>query len=543
MLDSLPAWQQLTSLSQSNLPSLKQLFAENTQRFDEYSLRAPGLFLDFSKNLLTDDAFAALMQLARECDVASGVRDMFSGEAVNGTERRSALHVALRGSDSLLHESMRGLPEVIKRAAQRQKAIAEQVRSGEWVGATGQAITDVVNIGIGGSDLGPAVVTEVLECVGGPNLHCLSSIDAQAVAGLLAGLNPETTLFIVVSKSFTTMETSTNAAQVLKWLLRSGISRPDAYAHHFIAVTGKTKRAEAEGYLPENVLPIWDWIGGRYSLWSSVGLAINIAVGNEGFDELLRGAAAMDKHYLEAPFEENMPVILAMLGVWYLNFLDAPTIAIFPYIEGMKSFPSYLQQLDMESNGKCIQRNGEHVNYMTAPIVWGGRGSVCQHSCMQLMHQGTHIIPADFIVPRKARTDDENDQSLHRILLANCIAQTRALMEGRSAADVSRALAEQGHPGERINELLPHQIMPGNRPSNTLLLDDMSPYSLGALIALYEHKVYTQSLVWGVNAFDQWGVELGKLMANEAAVLLANDQELDHLDDSTRGLLSMCRDS
>lgn len=538
-----PAWEALTKLGNLGVPTLHELFDQSPSRFSEFSVSASGLFLDYSKNLVTSEVMRSLISLAHECKVDDGIQEMFSGVAVNSTERRSALHVALRGSDNLLPPSLSALSDVIKMGLSRQKAIAEQVRQGVWTGCSGADIKDVVNIGIGGSDLGPAVVTEVLECSGGPNLHCLSSIDAKAVNELLDGLDPTTTLFIVVSKSFTTMETSTNAVHALKWLCASGMTREQAFQHHLIAVTGKIRRAEAEGYLPENILPIWDWVGGRYSLWSSVGLAINIAVGNKAYDELLQGAADMDAHYLNTPLENNMPVIMAMLGVWYLNFLNAPTVAIFPYIEGMKSFPAYLQQLDMESNGKSIRRDGTQVTYTTAPIVWGGRGSVCQHSCMQLMHQGTHTIPADFIVPKKARTEDEQDQELHRILLANCIAQTRALMEGRSAEDVQRSLAEQGHPIEHIDELLPHQIMPGNRPSNTLLLDDMSPHSLGALIALYEHKVYTQSLIWNVNPFDQWGVELGKSMATEAAALLNNDEQLDHLDPSTQGLLSICREA
>jgi glucose-6-phosphate isomerase len=464
---------------------------------------------------------------------------MFAGARINTTEDRAVLHTALRNRCTAPVEvdGQDVMPQV-REVLARIGAFAERVRSGAWTGYSGEAITDVVNIGIGGSDLGPAMVCQALAAQGHPRLttHFVSNVDGDHLAGVLARVNPARTLFIVASKTFTTIETMTNAASARAWFLASGAGEADI-AGHFVAVSTNTARAAEFGIAPANCFGFWDWVGGRYSLWSAVGLPIAIWVGRDNFEALLEGAHAMDRHFAEAPLAANMPVIMGLLGVWYRGFFGAASLCVAPYAQALARLPAYLQQLEMESNGKSVTLAGAAVATTTCPVIWGEPGTNGPHAFFQLLHQGTDLIPVDFIAPLKASHGLKNH---HRLLLANCIAQSKALMVGKTADEVRAELAAQGLGGEALESLVPHRVFPGNRPSNTLLLPELSPKAIGALIALYEHKVFVQSVIWGINAFDQWGVELGKQIASRIGEELAGCQPGEH-DVSTQGLISLAR--
>lgn len=518
---------------------LRDEFANDPHRFQRFSVELDGLLLDYSKNLLTEDTRRLLLALARDADLEGWRERMFSGERVNDSEQRAALHAALRSSEPepLLVDGA-DVRQQVRDTLARVEALAAGIRDGSYRGYDGSAISDVIHIGIGGSDLGPRLVVQALaERHDGPRIHFISNIDGTELADCIARLRPETTLVVVVSKSFTTLETRANAEAVKRWFLRMGAG-PDAVRRHFVAVSSNLEQAHDFGIVPERLFPIWDWVGGRYSLWSAVGLPIAIACGMPAFRELLAGAEAMDRHFQDAPLEQNLPVLLGLLGIWYTDFMGLATQAVIPYSERLRQLPAYLQQLEMESNGKLVDRTGERVDYATVPVLWGQTGTVGQHAFFQALHQGTQPVPTDFIGIAKPLKGYEH---LHELLMANLFAQTEALMRGQTAEEARRQLEAQGLPAERIEALLPFHVFPGNRPSTTILLRDLSPRTLGMLIALYEHKVFTQSVIWRLNAFDQWGVELGKRLADGLLPALRDGQELEAHDASTRGLVERYR--
>lgn len=539
--DRAEAWQALSEhhAAIAQVP-MAEWFSRDPQRFDRYSLEAAGLFLDYSKNRVDDRAFQLLTGLARASGLEQRRAAMFAGERINTTENRAVLHVALRDRGrhnpaAIGHDVLQEIGDVRERAY----AFCRRVCLGEWRGHTGKPITDIVNIGIGGSDLGPRMVCEALKAFAHPRLsmHFVANVDGAALSDVLVKADPETTLFIVASKTFTTIETLTNARSAKAWLLSAGALESEI-ARHFVAVSTNTAEVTAFGIDPANMFGFWDWVGGRYSLWSSIGLPIMLSIGPEAFDQLLDGAHAMDVHFRTAPLEANMPVVMAMLGVWYRNFCGAASLAVLPYSEHLHRLPAYLQQLDMESNGKSTTRDGLAVRHATGPVVWGEPGTNGQHAFFQLLHQGTDLIPIDFIAavePTHGLADH------HRLLLANCLAQSSALLRGRSADEVRAELVRGGLSEDEIERLVAHRTFTGNRPSNTILMDRLDPAALGALIALYEHKVFVQGTVWNLNSFDQWGVELGKTVASEIEIALRGAVPLGRgsakLDGSTAGLL------
>ena len=519
--------------------NMLDLFAADAQRAGRYSFEAAGLFLDYSKNRIDEDAFAALFELARTSGVESRREAMFAGERINVTENRSVLHTALRdqSSEKLIVEGNEILGP-IRAVRARVAAFAERVRAGQWLGRTGKSITDVVNIGIGGSDLGPRMVCEALRAFAHPRLrmHFVANIDGAALADVLAGVDPERTLFIVASKTFTTIETLTNARSARTWFLAGGAKESDV-AKHFAAVSTNTEAVKAFGIDPDNMFPFWDWVGGRYSLWSSIGLSIVISIGAENFEKLLAGAHAMDEHFRTAPLARNMPVVLALLGIWYRNIFNAASMAVLPYSEHLQRLPAYLQQLDMESNGKSVTLEGAAVDHATGPIIWGEPGTNGQHAFFQLLHQGTQLVPIDFILPvNPTHTLREH----HDLLVANCLAQSSALMEGKSVGQVKKEMSASNAATADIERLAMHRSFPGNRPSNTILIAQLDPAALGSLIALYEHKVFVQGVIWNINSFDQWGVELGKVVATKIGMMIHEGKVADDADASTRGLLQRC---
>lgn len=516
---------------------MRDMFAENPERFDRFSLKFNDILLDYSKNIIDQSTMDLLLQLAEESGVRDWVRRMFAGEPINHTEDRAVLHTALRAP---LHDSTTvGLPYInlmVHQELDRVEKISEAVRSRRWRGVTGQAITDVVNIGIGGSDLGPKMVTEALHPYALHDLHnhFVSNLDENLIHDTLENLRPETTLFIVSSKSFRTVETKVNAETAIEWFQREYPGQ-DAMQRHFLAVTTNPEAAQELGIPADNILNIWDWVGGRYSLWSAIGLPIAIAVGMDNFRELLRGAYEMDQHFLTAEPSRNMPMILGLLGIWYNNFFHAQTHAILPYDEHMEEFPAYLQQADMESNGKSVDRDGLEVGYSTGPIIFGGIGNKGQHAFYQLLHQGTKMIPCDFLAPI---TDYSCILRHHRPLMANVFAQTKALMEGRDSEEAKAEMKRQGADEETIRRLLPYKVFKGNKPTNTLLFKTLDPKTLGTLIALYEHKVFVQGAIWNLNSFDQWGVELGKELAGSIEGDLNDAEPVNKHDSSTNGLIN-----
>ena len=492
------------------------LFARDPERSRSFSIEACGLLLDYSKNPLTAETRRLLIAAAEDASVPAQIGAMFEGRRINVTENRAALHTALRNCSDrpVLMDGKDVMPE-IRAVLSRMKAMAEQVRGGVARGATGQAFKDVVNIGIGGSDLGPLMVTTALRPYASPGLrvHFVSNVDGAHLAATLAGLNPETTLFIVSSKTFTTQETLANAKSAREWLLtKLASSGPEAavIGQHFAAVSTNLEATSSFGINPERVFGFWDWVGGRYSLWSAIGLPIALAVGYENFEALLAGGFDMDEHFRTTPLDRNMPALAALVGLWHGDFLGHPTHAVLPYAQDLLYLPAFLQQLDMESNGKQVDRSGVRVDYATGPVIWGAPGTNGQHAFFQHLHQGTQATPADFIVPANS---SDTFPLHHDMLLANCIAQGEALLKGKTAGEVRAELGGKGMSGEDLERQIPHRVFPGNRPSNTIVMNRLDPRSLGALIAFYEHKVFVQGAIWNINSFDQWGVELGKQLA------------------------------
>ena len=520
---------------------MRDLFGGDPERFEQMSLQTCGILLDYSKNRITRDSVGKLLDLANGADVVGWIRRMFSGDRLNNTEGRAVLHVALRNRSNqpIWVDGQDIMPEV-NRILEKMESFTNAVRGGDWKGFTGKAITDVVNIGIGGSNLGPLMVVDALKpyCSEGPRAHFVSNVDPNHIEDTLKPLDPETSLFIVCSKTFTTQETLANAHAARNWLLQA-LGQETAVARHFVAVSTNAEAVQKFGINLDNMFEIWDWVGGRFSLWSAIGLPIALAIGMDKFYELLDGAHEMDRHFAETDqLSENMPVILALLGVWYVNFVGARTHAVLPYDQHLRFLPAYLQQADMESNGKRVTRHGYPVDYATGPVVWGAAGTDGQHAFYQLIHQGTQLVPCDFIAPVSSHST-LGDQ--HQILLANFIAQSEALMNGRSAEEARAELEASGLPPAAALDLLPHKVFPGNRPSNSILFDRLTPRRLGALIALYEHKIFVQGIIWRVNSFDQWGVELGKQLADVVlGELTGTIKPADH-DGSTRELVKYCR--
>lgn len=523
---------------------MRELFAADPKRFEKYSLTKDfgdgDFLLDFSKNIVDDKTMKLLFDLARACDVEGGRDAMFNGSKINTTEGRAVLHVALRNRSNkpIIVDGKDVMPEVNNTLA-RIKTFTESVRNGEWKGYTGKVITDVVNIGIGGSDLGPLMVTEALKPYAGAlNVHFVSNIDGTHLAEVTKKLSPETTLFIVASKTFTTQETITNATSAKKWLLDSA-KDDTAVAKHFAALSTNGDAVSKFGIDTNNMFGFWDWVGGRYSLWSAIGTSIALYIGFDNFEALLSGAHAVDNHFTSTPLEQNIPVILALIGVWYNNFYGTETHALLPYDQYLHRFAAYFQQGDMESNGKGTTRDGKECELSTGPIVWGEPGTNGQHAFYQLIHQGKKIVPCDFIAPVNSQNPIAANKH-HTILLSNYLAQTEALMLGKPEETVRKEL-EGTLSGEALEALVPHKVFKGNRPTNSILMNKLTPYNLGALIALYEHKIFTQGWIWNINSFDQWGVELGKQLAKAIQPELAGNEPVTSHDSSTNGLINFIK--
>ncbi len=534
----LPAWQALAQHRQEwESLKLRDLFAHDPERFKRFSLTlGEDLLLDFSKNLITDKTLGLLVQLAEQGGLAARIQAMFNGDKINLTEDRAVLHMALRNrSGRPIYVDGQDVMPKVRRVLDKVRAFTEQVRSGQWRGFSGKPITDVVNLGIGGSDLGPRMVTCALTPYHKQDLkvHFVANVDEADLLQVLRGLNQETALFLVASKTFTTQETLVNARSAREWLLAGARGDKKAIARHFVAISTNREAVRAFGIDPENMFEFWDWVGGRYSLWSAVGLAIALAVGMERFEELLEGAYEVDEHFRTAPFSRNLPVIMGLLGVWYSNFFGAKSYAILPYDQSLRYFPDHLQQLDMESNGKRVDLTGKPVTYATSPIVWGQVGTLSQHSFFQLLHQGTHLVPCDFLVAAESHYELGEH---HAILLANCLAQAEALMKGKTEEEALAELAPLGLAEDKLKLLAAAKTFPGNRPSNVLLFRKLTPKVLGSLIALYEHKVFVQGTIWNINSFDQMGVELGKELAKAILPELSGEKIGEH-DASTSALI------
>lgn len=537
---ALPAYSQLKAhFEATQQQQLRDLFAENPDRFSQFSLRFEEMLVDFSKNRVTAETMTLLRQLAEQADLQDAIGKMFSGDKINGTEGRAVLHIALRNraNTPILVDGTDVMPEV-NAVLDHMKTFTGQIRSGEWKGFSGEAITDVVNIGIGGSDLGPVMVTEALKPYADDKklrVHFVSNVDGVHIYETLQQVRPETTLFLIASKTFTTQETMANANSARQWFLDNGGSEPDI-AKHFAALSTNKKEVEKFGIDSANMFGFWDWVGGRYSLWSAIGLSIALYIGFDNFEELLTGAQAMDDHFRTAPLEENIPATLALLGIWYNNFYGAQTEAILPYDQYMHRFAAYFQQGDMESNGKSVDRDGSPVDYQTGPIIWGEPGTNGQHAFYQLIHQGTKLIPCDFIAPAISHRPMGNH---HAMLLSNFFAQTEALMNGKTEEEAADELRKTGKSDEEIKAVAPFKAFSGNRPTNSILIKEITPRSLGSLIALYEHKIFTQGVIWNIFSFDQWGVELGKQLAGKILPELEGDAPVSSHDSSTNGLINM----
>jgi len=533
-------WAELSSHQQASAKThLRDLFANDPKRVESLTLSFDGIHYDFSKQRVTTETLGLLVKLAKEARVADRAERMFAGDKINVSEGRSVLHVALRRSTGPFPgRQFDVMPEVLA-TRERMAEFAERLRAGKCLGHKGMPIRDVVNIGIGGSDLGPKMMGQALRAMSHPTLgvHYISNLDGAQLAPLLQTLDPRTTLFIVVSKTFTTQETMLNANTARAWL-RANLGEELVSENHFAAVSSKPERAVQFGVSKDLVFPIWDWVGGRYSLWSAVGLALMVAIGPHAFNEMLQGAERMDEHFRTTPFERNLPVIMALIGIWNTNFLGASTLSMLPYNESLKYFPSFLQQLEMESNGKSVSIGGEALDYSTCPIVWGELGNNGQHAFFQLLHQGGRIVPCDFIAA--ARSDYPLPEH-QEALLSNCFAQSAALAFGRTAEEVRAGLEKEQMSAKEIDDLVPHRVFAGNQPSSTLLLNSLNPATLGSLVALYEHKVFVQGVIWGINSFDQWGVELGKAVASRILPAVYDAELAKSLDASTQGLLSFCR--
>jgi len=545
-----PAWTALARHREAMATvHVRDLFAGDPQRFQRFSVEACGILLDYSKNRINAETLELLLALARQ-EAVAGWRDrLFEGETINTTEGRAVLHPALRNrSGRPMCTGGADVMPAVNLVLRRIGRFVDAVRFGAWTGHTGRQIKDVVNIGIGGSDLGPHMVTESLRPYHHPDLRVrfVSNVDGTHLIDTLDWLDPETTLFVIASKTFTTQETMANAYSARTWFLDEGGSE-EAIARHFVAVSTNRKAVHDFGIDPANMFEFWDWVGGRFSLWSAIGLPIALSIGMDRFEQLLSGAEAMDEHFRTAALGENLPVLMALLGVWYTNFWDAPAHAVLPYDQYLALLPAYLQQADMESNGKSVDRDGNPVDYATGPIVFGDAGTNGQHAFYQLIHQGTRLIPADFLAAVESQNPLLGEFGWHHdILLSHCLAQTEALMRGRTAAEAEREMTEQGLKPEAIAALLPYKVFAGNRPTNTLLYQKLDPYTLGALVALYEHKIFVQGVLWGINSFDQWGVELGKKLAapllNELAESDPDVAEVSGYDSSTGGLIAWIRE-
>ncbi|WP_097735101.1 glucose-6-phosphate isomerase [Escherichia coli] len=532
------AWQALQKhFDEMKDVTIADLFAKDGDRFSKFSATfGDQMLVDYSKNRITEETLAKLQDLAKECDLAGAIKSMFSGEKINRTENRAVLHVALRNRSNtpILVDGKDVMPEV-NAVLEKMKTFSEAIISGEWKGYTGKAITDVVNIGIGGSDLGPYMVTEALRPYKNHlNMHFVSNVDGTHIAEVLKKVNPETTLFLVASKTFTTQETMTNAHSARDWFLKAAGDEKHV-AKHFAALSTNAKAVGEFGIDTANMFEFWDWVGGRYSLWSAIGLSIVLSIGFDNFVELLSGAHAMDKHFSTTPAEKNLPVLLALIGIWYNNFFGAETEAILPYDQYMHRFAAYFQQGNMESNGKYVDRNGNVVDYQTGPIIWGEAGTNGQHAFYQLIHQGTKMVPCDFIAPAITHNPLSDH---HQKLLSNFFAQTEALAFGKSREVVEQEYRDQGKDPATLDYVVPFKVFEGNRPTNSILLREITPFSLGALIALYEHKIFTQGVILNIFTFDQWGVELGKQLANRILPELKDDKEISSHDSSTNGLIN-----
>jgi glucose-6-phosphate isomerase len=517
---------------------MRDLFAQDRERFERFSIYLDDLLFDFSKNRITAETIDLLIALAKKAKLEQQIKAMFSGEKINLTENRAVLHTALRaGTERRVKVDGQNVMPAIYKVKKRIHEVSEDVRTGRWKGFTGKPIADIVNIGIGGSDLGPMMVTEALRPYWqkGLNAHFVSNIDGTHLAQTLRSIDPETTLFIVASKTFTTQETLTNAHSARKWLV-DALNDEKAIAHHFVALSTNREAVQSFGIDPNNMLEFWDWVGGRYSLWSAIGLSIALMVGMDNFEELLAGARDIDEHLCTAPFNRNIPVVMALLGVWYANFFNARSHAVLPYDQSMYRFAAHLQQVDMESNGKGVDRNGNPITeYTTGPIVWGEPGTNGQHAFYQMIHQGTQLIPADFLIPIETHNPLGDH---HKKLISNFFAQTEALMKGKTGEEVQRELSGAGLDPDKIERLLPHKVFEGNRPTNSLIFRKLTPRTLGRLVAIYEHKTFVQGVIWNINSFDQWGVELGKQLAKAILPELDGSQPVSSHDSSTNGLIN-----
>ncbi len=539
---ALPAWQKLEDNRQQLADqSLRQLFASDPQRFENFSLQLNDLLFDYSKNLLDSRTLELLAQLADQSELRTKIDALFTGEKVNTSERRAALHTALRnrGDRQVSCDGQNVMPQV-RGVLEQMRTFVRAVRSGAWRGYNGQPIRDIVNIGIGGSDLGPLMVTEALKPYGRADLRChfVSNVDASHLCEVLKRIDPATSLFLIASKTFTTQETLANAHSARRWFL--GAAKDERQiAKHFVAISTSREKVVEFGIDPANMFAFWDWVGGRYSLWSAIGLSIALAIGMENFEQLQEGAYRVDEHFRSAPWRENIPVMMGLIGLWNSNFLDAESQAILPYDQYLHRFPAYLQQADMESNGKRVTQDGRDVNWSTGPIIWGEPGTNGQHAFYQLIHQGTRLIPCDFLVAANSHNPLASHQ---QILLSNVLAQSEALMTGKTADEVRAEMEAAGVTTAEIERLLPHRVFPGNRPSNTFLYRQLDPQTLGMLIALYEHKIFVQASIWQINPFDQWGVELGKQLAQKILPELEPDAMPGDHDGSTLGLIAKIRE-
>ncbi len=535
---SLASWQTLVEHAQQmKQERMSDMFKQNPKRFDEFSLKLSPFLLDYSKNLINDKTMSNLLALAKACDIEGWREKMFSGERINPTEDRSVLHIALRNqTQKPITLDGKNINEDVQQALNQMKSFSDKVRQGVWKGYSGKSITDVVSIGVGGSNLGPQMVTEALEeySDNAVNVHYVSNVDGTQIANVLRPLTPETTLFIVSSKTFTTTETMTNAKTAMHWLVASSFD-PAAIAKHFVAVSSNKEKATAFGIEEENIFDMWDWVGGRFSLWSAIGLPIAISLGFDNFVELLEGANEIDNHFYKAPLEQNAPVILALLSLWNCTFLGAQSQVILPYDQALHMLPAYLQQAEMESNGKSVNWQGDSIDYPTVPTIWGEIGINGQHAFYQYLHQSNNIVPADFIGSVESTTPVKGH---HQTLMANFFAQTQALMQGVDETQIRKELKAKGNTQAYIDKVAPHKVHKGNRPSNTILMQRISPRAIGSLIALYEHKIFTQGILLQICSFDQWGVELGKGLANNIEAELAKNTVSETHDSSTQGLMS-----
>ena len=535
---STKAWKLLQDhAKQIKAKHLKQLFAEDTDRFQKFSFELEDVVFDFSKNIITDETIRLLLQLAEECKVKNAITSMFEGDFINQTEKRSVLHVALRNfSGKPVYSAGKNIMDDVQKVQQQMKTFCNKVHSGEWRGYTGKKIKYIVNIGIGGSDLGPLMVTEALKPYWKEDIqpYFVSNVDATHIAEALKKINAEETLFLVASKTFTTQETMTNAHTARNWFLETAGDEAHI-AKHFVALSTNEKDVVKFGIDKQNMFEFWDWVGGRYSLWSAIGLSIALTVGYENFEQLLKGAYTVDEHFNNSGLDKNIPVWMALIGLWYTNFFGAQTEAILPYDQYMHRFAAYFQQGNMESNGKSIDRNGEPVSYTTGPVIWGEPGTNGQHAFYQLIHQGTHLIPCDFIATAQSHNPIGDH---HQKLLSNFFAQTEALMNGKTEEEVEQEFLKSGVDPEQIAKLTPFKIFSGNKPTNSILIKKLTPTTLGQLIAFYEHKIFVQGVIWNIFSFDQWGVELGKQLANKILPELTSDDRIKSHDSSTNNLIN-----